>query len=104
MDLLALFLKKEVQLEFSNYRRRIILFNTGYRIFFNVGMKFSNPTLKILSINISVDLKKEIKIYQIQSVRQILRKTSEHIISTFPLLTGFKDALLTIIRNKLLEA
>ena len=72
MELLALFLKKGAQLELNNYRRIIILFNTGYRIYFNVGMKVSNPKLKILSINISVDLKKEIKIYQIQFMRQIL--------------------------------
>jgi hypothetical protein len=35
MELLALFLKKEEQLELNNYRGRIILFNTGYKIFSN---------------------------------------------------------------------
>jgi len=37
-------------------------------------------------------------------MRQILLKISEHRISTFPLLIGFKDVLLAKIRNKLLEA
>ena len=45
MDLLALLLKKGDQLGLNNYRGRIILLNTGYKIFFLMYcMKVSNPT------------------------------------------------------------
>jgi hypothetical protein len=96
--------KKGDQLELKNYRG-IALLNTGHKIFSNILYERLQPYMENIVGKYQYGFRKgKSTIDQIQSVRQILEKTSEYGISTFHLFIDFRAASDTVRRDKLLEA
>jgi sorting nexin-29 len=96
--------KKGDQLELNNYRR-ITLLNTGYKIFSNILYERLQPYMESIVGKYQCGFRKcKSTIDQIQSVRQILEKTSEYGLSTFHLFIDFTAAYDNKRTDKLLEA
>jgi Reverse transcriptase (RNA-dependent DNA polymerase). len=84
-----------------NNDREIILLNTGYKIFSNILYERLQPYIENIAGQYQCGFRKgKSTIDQIQSMQQILEKTSEYGPSMFVLFIGFKAAYNTVRRKK----